>query len=103
MRYSEHPYVEAFVDTIRINVVPCYDVERGNWKSAADRSPFHTEFIKESFDEEKRLETRLLKKFMKTIGVYGAEIRISFIKSPLPIDNCQNFRLRRCVMPENGC
>ena len=74
LRYSEHPYVEAFVDKIRINVVPCYDVERGNWKSAADRSPFHTEFIKESFDEEKRWETRLLKKFMKTIGVYGAEI-----------------------------
>ncbi len=74
LRYSEHPYVEAIVDNIRVNVVPCYDVEKGKWKSAADRSPYHTEFIKESFDKEKKQEARLLKKFMKAIGVYGAEI-----------------------------
>jgi tRNA nucleotidyltransferase (CCA-adding enzyme) len=74
LRYSEHPYVEAFVDRIRVNVVPCYDVEKGHWKSAADRSPYHTELIKKSFDEEKKREARLLKKFMKAVGVYGAEI-----------------------------
>jgi tRNA nucleotidyltransferase (CCA-adding enzyme) len=74
LRYSEHPYVEALVDGIRVNVVPCYDVEKGKWKSAADRSPYHTEFIRESFNEEKKQEARLLKKFMKAIGVYGAEI-----------------------------
>lgn len=74
LRYSEHPYVEAFVDNIRVNVVPCYDVEKGKWKSAADRSPYHTNFIKETFDDEKKREARLLKRFMKTIGVYGAEI-----------------------------
>lgn len=74
LRYSEHPYVEAIVDKIRVNVVPCYDVEKGRWRSAADRSPFHTKFIKESFDDAKRREVRLLKKFMKGVGVYGAEI-----------------------------
>lgn len=74
LRYSEHPYVEALVDDIRVNVVPCYDVEKGKWKSAADRSPFHTKFVKESLDGEKKREVRLLKKSMKTIGVYGAEI-----------------------------
>ena len=77
LRYSEHPYVEAFVDEIRVNIVPCYDVEKGNWKSAADRSPYHTKFINESFDEEKKREARLLKKFMRTIGVYGAELAIN--------------------------
>lgn len=74
LRYSDHPYVEAFVDKVRINVVPCYDVERGKWQSAADRSPFHTEYIAANFNDEKRRQVRLLKKFFKSAGIYGAEI-----------------------------
>lgn len=74
LRYSDHPYVEAFVKNVRINVVPCYDVEQGRWQSAADRSPFHTEFISRNFDNEKRKQARLLKKFFKAAGIYGAEI-----------------------------
>ena len=74
LRYSDHPYVEAFVKKVRVNVVPCYDVEQGRWQSAADRSPFHTEFISRNFDSEKRRQARLLKKFFKAAGIYGAEI-----------------------------
>ena len=74
MRYSEHPYVEAFVRNIRVNIVPCYDVERGKWRSAADRSPFHTEYIKNNLDARKQQEVRLLKKFLKSVGIYGAQI-----------------------------
>lgn len=77
LRYSDHPYVEAFVKGNRVNVVPCYNVEQGKWKSAADRSPFHTEYIKNHLDEEKRNQVRLLKKFLKTFGIYGAEIATS--------------------------
>ena len=74
VRYSEHPYVEAEVKGVRVNVVPCYDVEHGNWKSAADRSSFHTRFILETFDQTKKNEVRLLKKFLKGMDIYGAEI-----------------------------
>lgn len=74
LRYSDHPYVEAFVNKIRVNVVPCYDVQQGKWQSAADRSPFHTDFIRSHFDDEKRRQVRLLKKFFKSVGIYGAEI-----------------------------
>ncbi len=74
VRYSEHPYVEAEVKGIRVNVVPCYDVEKGQWKSAADRSSFHTRFILEMFGQEKKNEARLLKKFLKGLDIYGAEI-----------------------------
>jgi tRNA nucleotidyltransferase (CCA-adding enzyme) len=74
LRYSDHPYVEAFVRGIRVNVVPCYKVEQGKWQSAADRSPFHTEYISSNFDDEKRMQARLLKKFFKGVGIYGAEI-----------------------------
>src|SRR5437588_2332548 len=77
LRYSEHPYVEAFIGDIRINVVPCYNVQIGKWKSAADRSPFHTEYVKNNLDEGKRIQVRLLKKFLKSVGVYGAEIATS--------------------------
>ena len=73
-RYSEHPYVEALIDRTRVNVVPCYDVEQGRWRSAADRSSFHTRYIVQSLDEAKKNEVRLLKKFLIGTGVYGAEI-----------------------------
>ena len=74
LRYSDHPYVEVFVKKVRVNVVPCYDVEQGKWQSAADRSPFHTQYISSHFDNEKRRHARLLKKFFKSVGIYGAEI-----------------------------
>ncbi|MDE1839384.1 MAG: CCA tRNA nucleotidyltransferase, partial [Thaumarchaeota archaeon] len=76
VRYSEHPYVEAVVQDTKVNVVPCYDVEKGQWKSAADRSSFHTKFILEKLDTERKNEVRLLKKFLVGVGIYGAEIAI---------------------------
>ena len=74
LRYSDHPYVEAVINGIRVNVVPCYDVLKGKWQSAADRSPFHTEYIKHNLDDEQRNQVRLLKKFLKSVGIYGADI-----------------------------
>ena len=74
VRYSEHPYVEAKANGLRVNVVPCYDVIKGEWRSAADRSSFHTRFILETLDPEKKNEVRLLKKFFRGVDIYGAEI-----------------------------
>ena len=74
VRYSDHPYVEASVKGTLVNVVPCYDVEAGQWKSAADRSSFHTKFILQSLDQTKKDEVRLLKKFLTAMDIYGAEI-----------------------------
>ena len=75
-RYAEHPYLEFHIDNIRVNVVPCYSVEKGDWKSATDRTPYHTEYMKAHLTKEMRLEARLLKRFMKGIRSYGAEIRV---------------------------
>lgn len=72
-KFAQHPYTEATVDGVKVNIVPCYAVERGEWKSAADRSPFHVELVGRLSDERKG-QVRLLKLFMKTVGVYGAEI-----------------------------
>jgi len=74
VRYSQHPYVEAKIKNTKINVVPFYDVKIGEWKSAADRSPFHTKFMKKSLTSKMRNEVRVLKIFLKSNGIYGAEI-----------------------------
>ena len=73
-RYSEHPFVEAIIKNIKINIVPCYDVKAGEWKSAADRSTFHTEFILENLSGPLKDDVRILKYFMSVNGIYGAEI-----------------------------
>lgn len=75
-RFAEHPYLEAIVEGIRANIVPCYDVKRGEWLSATDRTPYHTDYVKKHLTMEMRDEVRVLKKFMKGIGVYGAEIKV---------------------------
>ena len=74
-RFAEHPYLEAFVDKTRVNVVPCYDSKPMDWLSATDRTPYHTDFVNRRLDGVMRDEVRLLKKFMKGIGAYGAEIK----------------------------
>jgi len=74
-RFAEHPYLEAFLDDVRLNIVPCYDVARGEWHSATDRTPFHTDYVKNRLTEGLRGEVRLLKKFLKGINAYGAEIK----------------------------
>jgi tRNA nucleotidyltransferase (CCA-adding enzyme) len=45
-RFAEHPYLEAFVKGVRVNIVPCYCAKRGEWLSATDRTPFHTNYVK---------------------------------------------------------
>ena len=74
VRYSQHPYVEAKIKNTKINVVPFYDVKIGEWKSAADRSPFHTKFMEKSLTPKMRNEVKVLKIFLKSNGIYGAEI-----------------------------
>ena len=74
VRYSEHPYVEAKIKDTKINLVPFYDVKIGEWKSAADRSTFHTKFMQKSLTSKMKNDVRILKTFLKSNGIYGAEI-----------------------------
>jgi len=94
VRYSEHPYVEAKIKNTKINVVPCYDVKLGHWKSAADRSPFHTLHMKKALTPKMRDEVRLLKTFLQSVGIYGAEMAkqgFSGYVSEVLILNFKNF------------
>jgi tRNA nucleotidyltransferase (CCA-adding enzyme) len=76
-RFAEHPYVETHVDGIRVNVVPCYKVMQGEWRSATDRTPFHTDYVISHLTSNQKTEVRLLKAFLKGIGVYGADVKVS--------------------------
>jgi tRNA nucleotidyltransferase (CCA-adding enzyme) len=75
-RYAEHPYLEIFTDGYRVDIVPCYDTAPGEWQSATDRTPYHTDYIRTHLAKPMRDEVRLLKKFMQGIEVYGAEIKV---------------------------
>lgn len=72
-RFAQHPYTEATIDGVKVNIVPCFDVQRGEWRSAADRSPYHVKLVKK-IPEEQKTQIRLVKRMMKSVGVYGAEI-----------------------------
>ena len=73
-RYAEHPFVEAMIDGTRVNIVPCYDVNKGEWQSATDRSIYHTRFMLQKLSNLLKGEVRILKRFFIHIEVYGAEI-----------------------------
>lgn len=75
-RFAEHPYLEIIVDDFRVDIVPCYAAKPGEWQSATDRTPYHTDYIKEHLTSKMHGEVRLLKQFMQAVDVYGAEIKI---------------------------
>ncbi len=73
--YAEHPYLEAEVAGFTLDLVPCYAYEGGEPKSATDRSPLHTRWLKgrlEGLEED----VLVLKKMLRALGIYGAEIRV---------------------------
>ena len=72
-KFAQHPYTESIVEGIRVNIVPCFSVRKGEWKSAADRSLYHVKVVKR-LPIERKTQIRLLKKFMIGVGVYGAEL-----------------------------
>jgi len=75
--YAEHPYIEAKIDGFKVDFVPCFKVSSAEQaESSVDRTPFHTRYVLEHLTEETKKEVRLLKRFMRGIGTYGAEIKI---------------------------
>ncbi|MBI5347262.1 MAG: CCA tRNA nucleotidyltransferase [Candidatus Aenigmarchaeota archaeon] len=76
IKYAEHPYVHARIKGFDVDIVPCYRIKKGEKiKSAVDRSPLHLEYIIEKLNPGLRDDVRLLKRFMKGIGVYGSDAK----------------------------
>src|SRR5512137_731153 len=73
-KYAEHPYVHGEFHGFEAEIVPCFRIRDTSQKmSAVDRTPFHTRFIADNLRSEQHDEVRLLKRFLKGIGAYGAE------------------------------
>ncbi len=73
-KYAEHPYVNATIDSLDIDLVPpCYAVASATEiKSAVDRTPFHTRYILAHIDDYAD-DVLLAKQFAKAGGVYGSD------------------------------
>jgi len=75
--YAEHPYIRGYYKKFKVEVVPCYEIEKSSQKlSAVDRTPLHTKFIKKYLPNSKKPHVRLFKQFLKGINCYGAEAEI---------------------------
>jgi len=75
--YAEHPYIRGYFKKFKVEVVPCYKIEKSSQKlSAVDRTPLHTKYIKKFLLNSQKPQVRLFKQFLKGIGCYGAEAEI---------------------------
>jgi tRNA nucleotidyltransferase (CCA-adding enzyme) len=74
--YAEHPYVVGERNGYAIDLVPCYAVDDATQiQSAVDRTPFHTQYLSSRLDDDLPAEIRVTKQFLKSIGVYGSDLR----------------------------
>ena len=74
--YAEHPYVTGAYDGFDVDLVPCYAVESATAiASAVDRTPFHNQYLEDRLTPDLAGDARVLKAFLKGIGVYGSDLR----------------------------
>jgi tRNA nucleotidyltransferase (CCA-adding enzyme) len=72
-KYAEHPYVNATIDGLDVDLVPCYEVaSAAAIQSAVDRTPFHTRYISDRIGPLQD-DVLLAKQFAKACGVYGSD------------------------------
>ncbi len=77
IHYAEHPYLRTEVDGHKVDIVPCFKIDDISEKgSSVDRSQLHAKYVISTITPKMRRDVRLLKKFTKTLGVYGAELKI---------------------------
>ncbi|AWB27964.1 CCA tRNA nucleotidyltransferase [Halococcoides cellulosivorans] len=74
--YAEHPYVTGTIDGFDVDIVPCYDVPSASAiRSAVDRTPFHTTYLRDRLDDRLATDVRVCKQFLRAIGAYGSDLR----------------------------
>ncbi|MCP1662369.1 MAG: CCA tRNA nucleotidyltransferase [Methanocalculus sp. MSAO_Arc1] len=72
-KYAEHPYLNARIHDLDLDLVPCYHVASAREIiSAVDRTPFHTRYIIPRIPPFIR-DALLMKQFAKAGGVYGSD------------------------------
>ncbi len=76
-RYAEHPFITAHVNGFLVDIVPAAMIsDASKLITTADRTPLHSRYLSSALNDKLRLHAKILKLFMKNIGVYGAEIKV---------------------------
>lgn len=76
LAYAEHPYLRVKTPRGRVDIVPSYKIrDIGEKGTSVDRSQLHTRYIQNRLNLPLKDDVRLLKRFMKGIGAYGAELK----------------------------
>ena len=80
IKYAEHPYVRVYLNGlgIKADIVPALKIQNAEQiATAVDRTPLHTQFINEKLTYKQKDEVRILKYFLRSHGIYGAESKTS--------------------------
>ncbi|MFH0711406.1 MAG: CCA tRNA nucleotidyltransferase [Candidatus Aenigmatarchaeota archaeon] len=76
IEYAQHPYVSGTVQDTKIDIVPAFEIKSTkDLKSAVDRTPFHVRYIEKKLSKNSSAEVRLLKQFLTSNGIYGADTK----------------------------
>ncbi|MCC5994570.1 MAG: CCA tRNA nucleotidyltransferase [Candidatus Aenigmarchaeota archaeon] len=77
LKYAQHPYLSAKINDVEVDIVPCYKIkDTTELKSAVDRTPFHVKYLQKHLKKTQANEVRLLKKFLKSHNLYGADAKV---------------------------
>jgi len=77
LSYAEHPYAKFHFMGRRIDLVPAYSIKKAEERlSAVDRSVLHTNFVLKNLPKKRVGDVLLLKAFLKSNSLYGAEIKV---------------------------
>lgn len=75
-RYAEHPYLRGKFEGFAVDAVPGFAVtDPSRPLSPVDRTPFHQEYLTAHETPEMVGQVRLVKQFLRSLGVYGSEAR----------------------------
>jgi len=75
--YAEHPYIQVKVGGYSVDIVPAYRIAEGEKIiSSVDRSQLHTKYVMRKLKEKEKDDVRMLKHFLKKLGIYGAEAKV---------------------------
>ncbi len=76
IEYAEHPYTKGEINGHEVEIVPCHDVSPDDIKSAVDRTPHHSRWLKENLTEEQRKDVVVLKVFLRSGCLYGSSLKV---------------------------
>lgn len=114
VEYAEHPYTKGVIDGKEVEIVPCYDTDPEDIRSAVDRSPHHADWVDEHLTDTQREDVVLLKAFLRSAGIYGSSLKVQGFSGYLCevlvyefggfkqlLESAQAWREREVIDPEN--